>query len=109
MTIQDEITTRTIKSVKQAQDFAIDTINAVADRVTPLLPKLDSLPFAENLPKASEVVEKAFDLRIALLNSAKTVAVEATKAFYPQAKPATKPLSPKAAAKSAAETAASTN
>ena len=46
MTIQDEINAQTIKTVKQAQDFAIDTINAVADRVTPLLPKVDSLPFA---------------------------------------------------------------
>ena len=111
MTIQDEINARTIKTVKQAQDFAIDTITAVADRVTPLLPKVDSLPFGvgENLPKPSEVVEKAFDLSAVLLASAKNVAVEATKAFYPQTKPATKAATVKAAAKSAAETAASTN
>ena len=112
MTIQDEINARTIKTVKQAQDFAIDTITAVADRVTPLLPKVDSLPFGvgENLPKPSEVVEKAFDLSAVLLASAKNVALEATKAFYPQAtKPATKATTVKAAAKSAAETAASTN
>ena len=41
MTIQDEINAQTIKTVKQAQDFAIGTITAVADRVTPLLPKVD--------------------------------------------------------------------
>lgn len=109
MTIQDEINAQTIKTVKQAQDFAIGTINKVADRVTPLLPKVDSLPFGENLPKPAEIVEKAFDLSAVLLASAKNVALEATKAFYPQAKPATKAATIKAAAKSAAETAAATN
>ena len=108
MTIQDEITAQTIKTVKQAQDFTISTINTVADRVTPLFPKVD---FLDNLPKPAEVVEKAFDLSAVLLASAKNVAVEATRAFYPQSsKPAAKPTpTPKAAAKAAAETVASTN
>lgn len=106
MTIQDEITAQTIKTVKQAQDVTISTINKVADRVQPLLPKVD---FLDNLPKPAEVVGKAFDLSAVLLASAKNVAVEATKAFYPQnSKPAAKPT-PKVAAKAAAETAASTN
>ena len=108
MTIQDEINARTIKTVKQAQDFAIGTIQTVSDRVTPLLPKVPQLSFTENLPKPAEVVEKAFDLSSVLLASAKNVAVEATKAFYPEAKPAPK-ATPKAATKPAAETAASTN
>jgi hypothetical protein len=110
MTIQDEINARTIKTVKQAQNFAIETITAVADRVTPLLPKVESLPFGENLPKPSEVVEKAFDLSAVLLAGAKNIAVEAAKAFYPQAaKPAAKAPTAKPAAKPAATAAASTN
>src|SRR5260221_9342604 len=91
MTIQDEINARTIQTVKQAQDFTISTINAVADRVQPLLPKVDSLPFADSLPKPADVVEKAFDLSSVLLASARNVAVEAAKAFsVPQTKPAAK-------------------
>lgn len=102
MTIQDEINARTVTTVKQAQDFAIGTINAVAERVTPLLPKVDNIPYIENVPTASEVVSKAFDLSEVLLASAKNVAVEATKAFSLRetkpAKPAAKKATPAPAA-----------
>lgn len=105
MTIQDEITAQTLKTVKQAQDFTISTINTVADRVTPLLPKFDT-SILDGLPKPTEVVEKAFDLSSVLLASAKNVAVEATKAFQPKAAPA-KPAAkttPKPAAAKASTT-----
>ncbi|MBA2608993.1 MAG: hypothetical protein H0U92_08655 [Actinobacteria bacterium] len=107
MTIQDEITAQTIKTVKQAQDITIGAINTVADRVTPLLPKIDT-SFLNGFPKPSEVVEKAFDLSHVLLTSAKNVAVEATNAFQPKtatAAPAAK-ATPKNTAKTAAKPAA---
>jgi hypothetical protein len=106
MTLQDEITAQTLKTVKQAQDITIGAINTVAERVAPLLPKVPQL---ENLPKPAEVVEKAFGLSELLLASAKNVALEATKAFTPEApkaaKPAAKPTAkkPVAAAAPAAE------
>ncbi|MEY2399080.1 MAG: hypothetical protein QOJ00_2254 [Actinomycetota bacterium] len=84
MTIQDEITAQTLKTVKQAQDITIGAIHTVAERVSPLLPNTSSVPFIDNLPSATEVVEKAFDLSSVLLASAKNVAVEATKAFAPK-------------------------
>lgn len=110
MTIADEITTQTIKTVKQAQDFALTTINSVSERVTPLLPKLDSFPGRLNdLPKPAEVVEKAFDLSSVVLEASRNVALEAAKAFQlRQDKPVAK-TTPKTAAKAAAATAASTN
>ncbi len=113
MTIQDEITAQTIKTVKQARDITLGAINTVADRVTPLLPKVDA-SFLDGLPKPSEVVEKAFDLSHKLLASAKNAAGEATKAFQPKtatAAPAAKTTpkatpaaktTPKAASKRAA-------
>ncbi len=104
MTIQDEITAQTLNAVKQAQDFTISTFNTVAERVTPLLPKLD-VSFLNGLPKASEIVEKAFDFTSELLATAKNAAVEATKAFEPKvapAKPAAKTTPKPAAAKPAA-------
>lgn len=91
MTIQDEITAQTLKTVKQAQDITLSAIHTVAERVQPLLPKLPTL---DNVPSPTEVVEKAFGLSEMLLASAKNVAVEATKAFTPEA--------PKAAKKPAA-------
>ena len=100
MTIQDEITVQTLKTVKQAQDITVGAINTVADRVAPLLPKTESVAFLQNVPTATELVEKAFDLGGVLLASARTIAVEATKAFSPRTAAKT---APKAATKPAAK------
>jgi hypothetical protein len=81
MTIQDEINTRTLQTVKQAETFAVDTLKSVGERVQPVLPKIDGLRGIERFPTVTEVVEKAFDLTSELLKSARKVAVEATKAF----------------------------
>lgn len=100
MTFQDEITAQTLKTVKQAQDITIGAINTVAERMSPLLPKLPAL---DTLPKATEVVEKAFGLSELLLASAKNVALEAAKAVTPEApKPAKKPTAAKKPATAAA-------
>lgn len=96
MTIQDEINTRTLHTAKQAQDFALETIKTVSERVQPYLPKLDALPYIDRLPTATEVVEKAFELQAELLKSAKKVALEATKAFsLRDGTPAAKPVAKK--------------
>jgi hypothetical protein len=98
-TFQDEFNARTLKAAKQAQEFAVDAIKAVSERVQPVLPKLDNVRGIDRLPRASEVVEKAFELSAELLKSAKAVALEATKAFALREAPkATKPASKKAAA-----------
>lgn len=88
--LQDTITARTLTAVKTAQDLALDATKTVADAVTPYLPSLDSLPFADKLPNPTEVVEKAFDFTTVLLAGARNVAVEATKAFTKPAPKATK-------------------
>ena len=80
-TIQDEFNTRTLKVAKQVQEYAVDAIKAVGERVQPVLPKIDRIPGVENLPTATEVIEKAFELSAELLKSAKVVALEASKAF----------------------------
>jgi hypothetical protein len=98
-TIQDEFNARTLKSVKQAQDYAVEAIKAVGERVQPVLPKIDNIRGIDRLPRATEIVEKAFDLSAELLKSAKAVALEATKAFaLRETKPATKPAAKKTAA-----------
>jgi hypothetical protein len=80
-TIQDEFNARAIKTVKQAQEYAVDAIKLVGERVQPVLPKLNGVRGIENLPTATEVIEKAFALSAELLKSAKVVALEASKAF----------------------------
>jgi hypothetical protein len=103
MTIADDFTTQTLKTVKQAQDFALNTITVVSERVSPLLPKVDSFPGRLNeLPKATDLVEKAFDLQAALLEASRNVALEATKAFSLRQAPAKKAPAKKAPAAAAA-------
>jgi hypothetical protein len=96
-TLQDEFNARTLKAAKQAQEFAVDAIKAVGERVQPLLPKsaFERIPGIDNVPTAQEIVEKYFELQTELLKSAKVVAVSATKAFAlrdgkPAAKSSTK-------------------
>jgi hypothetical protein len=105
-TIQDEFNTRTLKVAKQVQEYAVDALKAVGERVQPVLPKIDRIPGIENLPTATEVVEKAFYLSNELLKSAKVVAVEATKAFtLRDGKPAAKPAAKKATVAATADAA----
>ena len=105
-TLQDEFNARTIKTVKQAQEYAVDALKAVGERVQPVLPKLDNVRGIDRLPTATEVVEKAFELSAELLKSAKVVALEATKAFaLRDAKPARKPAAKKAPAAATADAA----
>jgi hypothetical protein len=97
--IQDEFNARTLKTVKQAQEYAVDALKAVGERVQPLLPKtaVERIPGIENLPTATEVIEKAFALSAELLKSAKAVALEASKAFaLRDGKKAAKPVAKKA-------------
>jgi hypothetical protein len=68
----------------------------VSERVQPYLPKLDSVPYIDRFPTATEVVQKAFDLSAELLKSAKKVAVEATKAFSLRETKSSKPAAKKA-------------
>jgi hypothetical protein len=100
-TLQDEFNARTLKAAKQAQEYAVDAIKAVGERVQPLLPKsaFERIPGIENLPTAHEIVEKYFELQAELLKSAKVVALTATKAFaLRDGKPASKPAAKKPAA-----------
>jgi hypothetical protein len=96
MTIQDEFNARTLTTVRQAQEYAVEAIKAVGARVQPVLPKIDGIRGIENLPTASEVIEKAFELSAELLKSAKVVALEASKAFaLRETKKPTKPAAKK--------------
>jgi hypothetical protein len=109
-TLQDEFNARALKTVKQAQEYAIDAIKAVGERVQPVLPKtaFERIPGIDKVPTAHEVVEKYFELQAELLKSAKTVALTATKAFaLRDGKPAPKATTKKTAAATATADAAS--
>lgn len=108
--IQDEFNARTLKTVKQAEEFAVDAIKAIGERVQPVLPKaaFERIPGIENVPTAKEVLEKYFALQAELLKSAKVVALAAAKAFsLRDGKAAAKPAAKKAPAATATADAAS--
>jgi hypothetical protein len=107
-TIQDEFNARTLKTVKQAQEYAVDALKAVGERVQPVLPKIDNVPGIDRIPTLHEILGKYFDLQAELLKSAKVVALEASKAFaLRDPKKATKPAAKKPAAATATADAAS--
>jgi hypothetical protein len=104
MTILDSISTaedQAIDGVKQAQDVALKVTKTLVDSVAGYVPDYD-LPFAERLPKATQVVDNVFDFLGELLKVNRTFAHQVIDALAPLAgedKPATKAEAPKPAAK----------
>jgi hypothetical protein len=104
MTILDSISTaedQAIDGVKQAQDVALKVTKTLVDSVAGYVPDYD-LPFAERLPKATQVVDNVFDFLGELLKVNRTFAHQVIDALAPLAgedKPAVKAAAPKPAAK----------
>ncbi len=104
MTILDSISTaedQAIDGVKQAQDVALKVTKTLVDSVAGYVPDYD-LPFAERLPKATQVVDNLFDFLGELLKVNRTFAHQVIDALAPLAgedKPAAKAEAPKPAAK----------
>jgi hypothetical protein len=55
-TLQDQV----LSTLHSAQGIALDAIRSISDAVEPVLPK--DLPFADQLPKAEEVLDAGFKL-----------------------------------------------
>jgi hypothetical protein len=81
-----------LESVKQTQDAVVKAVQTWAEAGKSLVPELPPLPFSDQLPAASEIVENAFAFADRLLK----VQREFTNAVLEAAKPvlATKNGSP---------------
>ncbi len=102
--VEDQV----LESVKQGQEAIVKAVRTWADASKNLIPDLPPLPFADQLPATSELVENAFAFADKLLASQRefvAALLDATKPVYGAADKAVKnggPAKATSASKSAA-------
>jgi hypothetical protein len=97
-----------LETVKQGQEAIVKAVRTWADASKSLIPDLPPLPFADQLPNTTEIVENAFAFADKLLASQRefvAAVLEAAKPVYGAADKAVKNGSP-AKASPAAKTSA---
>ena len=102
--VEDQV----LETVKQGQEAIVKAVRTWADASKNLIPDLPPLPFADQLPNVTELVETSFAFADKLIASQRefvAALLEATKPVYGAADKAVKngaPAKPAAAAKSSA-------
>ena len=89
-----------LETVKQGQEAVVKAVRTWADTTKNLIPDLPPLPFADQLPNTSEIVENAFAFADKLLASQRefvAAVLDAAKPVYGAADKAIKNGGPKAA------------
>jgi hypothetical protein len=81
-TVGQELQGEIIKTVRKGQDAVVDAIQMWADAVSAIKPPMPEvgIPFADKLPKPSELVTGAYDFAEQLLASQRRFAEEVVKA-----------------------------
>lgn len=82
-TASERVEQQIVDIVKNAQDSIVETVRKWSESAGKALPDLPAAPGADQLPKAEQVVENAFDLAQRLLNNQREFAerlVEAAQA-----------------------------
>ncbi len=98
-----------LETVKQGQEAIVKAVRTWADASKSLIPDLPPLPFADQLPNTTEIVENAFafadkllasqrEFAAAILDAAKPVFGAADKAVKSNGGPAKAPASKSSAA-----------
>ena len=84
-TVTEELQDQFLSTVRKSQEIALDAIRTMVDTVQSITPKVPSvsLPFAEKLPKAEDVVASSYDFAQQLLTSQRKFADEVVKATAP--------------------------
>ena len=98
-----------LESVKQGQEAVVKAVRTWADASKNLIPDLPPLPFADQLPNTTEVIENAFAFADKLLASQRefvAAVLEAAKPVYGAADKAVKNGGAPAKATSASKTSA---
>jgi hypothetical protein len=86
-----------LSAIRESQETVIDAIKAWVGTVQSVVPKMPSVPGADQLPKPEEVVASAYDFAEQLLASQRRFAEEALKATSALLPGAGSPPSAKAA------------
>ena len=95
-TVSQELQAEILKTVRKSQDAVVDAIQMWADAVQSVKPQLPELgiPFADKLPKPSELVSSAYDFAEQLLAAQRKFAEDVLHAtaplFYSDTTPAAK-------------------
>jgi hypothetical protein len=98
-----------LETVKQGQEAVVKAVRTWADASKSLIPDLPPLPFADQLPNTTEIVENAFAFADKLLASQRefvAAILDAAKPVYGAADKAVKNGGPAKASPSAKTTAA---
>ena len=98
-----------LETVKQGQEAIVKAVRTWADASKNLIPDLPPLPFADQLPNLSEIVENSFAFADKLIASQREFAsaiLDAAKPVFGAADKAVKNGAPKAATGPASKTAA---
>jgi hypothetical protein len=98
-----------LETVKQGQEAVVKAVRTWADASKNLIPDLPPLPFADQLPNVSELVENSFAFADKLISSQREFAsavLEAAKPVFGAADKAVKNGAPKASTPASKTTAA---
>ena len=84
-TVGQELQGEILKTVRKGQEAVVDAIQVWADAVQAIKPPLPEvgIPFADKLPKPSELVSGAYDFAEQLLAAQRKFAEEALAAIAP--------------------------
>ncbi len=84
-TVTKEFQDQFLSTVRKSQEMTLDAIKTMVDTIQNITPKVPSVsvPFADRLPKPTDVVASSYDFVEQLLSSQRKFADEVVKAAAP--------------------------
>jgi hypothetical protein len=84
--VQDQV----LDAMKAGQDAVLSAVTTLVEKTAPIVDKLPSAPFADQMPSSVDVLDKTFGFAEKLLASQKEFVTKLVEAYVP-AKAAAKP------------------
>ena len=79
--VQDQV----LSTVKSAEAAVVSAAKSIAETVEPLVNLIPAVPFSDQLPKASELIDNYFTFAEKVLANQRAFYTELSKAFTPGA------------------------
>lgn len=79
----NEVETNVVDTLSQVKDPVVRGVTAVVDFVVERFPELPALPFADQIPTPTEVINSQYRFAKSLLDTNKDIAVAVAKAAAP--------------------------
>jgi hypothetical protein len=84
--VQDQV----LDAIKASQDAVLSAVTTLVEKTAPIVDKLPSAPFADQMPSSVDALDKAFGFAEKLLASQKDFATKLAEVYAP-AKASAKP------------------